>query len=42
MERFRRTDVILIGYARTSTHEQEAGFETQVRELTTLGCERLF
>ncbi|GAA0236579.1 DNA-invertase hin [Methylorubrum aminovorans] len=33
---------MLIGYARTSTLEQEAGFEAQVRELTTLGCDRIF
>lgn len=33
---------MLIGYARTSTLEQEAGFEAQVRELTALGCERMF
>ncbi|ARO57321.1 DNA invertase [Methylorubrum zatmanii] len=33
---------MLIGYARTSTLEQEAGFDAQLRELTALGCERLF
>lgn len=33
---------MLIGYARTSTLEQEAGLEAQVRDLTTLGCERVF
>jgi DNA invertase Pin-like site-specific DNA recombinase len=31
-----------IGYARTSTLEQVAGFEAQVKELKALGCERLF
>lgn len=31
-----------IGYARTSTLEQEAGLEAQVRDLTALGCERIF
>lgn len=31
-----------IGYARTSTLEQVAGFEAQVRDLTRLGCEKLF
>lgn len=31
-----------IGYARTSTVEQVAGFEAQVRELTTAGCEKIF
>src|SRR5215207_3757899 len=33
---------MLVGYARTSTLEQEAGLEVQRRELTTLGCERVF
>jgi DNA invertase Pin-like site-specific DNA recombinase len=33
---------MLVGYARTSTLEQEAGLEAQQRELVTLGCERVF
>ncbi|UVF19000.1 recombinase family protein [Microvirga terrae] len=33
---------MLIGYARTSTLEQEAGFEAQLRDLRVLGCEKLF
>ncbi len=33
---------MLIGYARTSTLEQEAGLEAQERELKALGVERLF
>ena len=33
---------MLIGYARTSTLEQEAGLEAQIRDLTALGCERVF
>lgn len=33
---------MLVGYARTSTLEQEAGFEAQVRDLNALGCKRLF
>lgn len=33
---------MLIGYARTSTLEQQAGLEGQVRELAALGCERTF
>ena len=33
---------MLVGYARTSTLEQEAGFEAQHRDLTALGCERIF
>ncbi len=31
-----------IGYARTSTVEQEAGFEAQLRELKQCGCEKIF
>ena len=33
---------MLIGYARTSTVEQVAGFEAQVLALVTEGCERVF
>jgi DNA invertase Pin-like site-specific DNA recombinase len=33
---------MLIGYARTSTIEQDAGFEAQERDLKALGCERIF
>lgn len=33
---------MLVGYARTSTLEQEAGLEAQVRDLSALGCEKLF
>jgi len=32
---------MLIGYARTSTLEQEAGLAAQVRDLEALGCERI-
>ncbi len=31
-----------IGYARTSTADQEAGFEAQLRDLRTVGVERVF
>lgn len=31
-----------IGYARTSTIEQEAGLEAQLRDLQTLGCMKVF
>lgn len=31
-----------IGYARTSTLDQQAGFDAQVRELEAAGCERVF
>jgi DNA invertase Pin-like site-specific DNA recombinase len=33
---------MLVGYARTSTLEQEAGLEAQLRDLQLLGCERIF
>ena len=33
---------MLIGYARTSTLEQEAGFAAQVRDLTALGCKKIY
>lgn len=33
---------MLIGYARTSTAEQEAGLEAQIRDLKAAGCERIF
>ena len=31
-----------IGYARTSTADQFAGFEAQFKELETVGCEKIF
>jgi len=31
-----------IGYARTSTIDQEAGFEAQLRDLGAAGCEKMF
>ena len=33
---------MLIGYARTSTVEQVAGFEAQVRELKATGAKKIF
>jgi DNA invertase Pin-like site-specific DNA recombinase len=33
---------MLVGYARTSTVDQEAGFEDQQRQLAALGCEQVF
>jgi DNA invertase Pin-like site-specific DNA recombinase len=33
---------MIIGYARTSTLEQAAGLEAQVRDLQAAGCEKLF
>ncbi len=31
-----------IGYARTSTTDQQAGFEAQVRDLEAVGCEKIY
>jgi len=33
---------MLIGYARTSTVDQEAGFEAQLRDLEKAGCDKVF
>ncbi len=33
---------MLIGYARTSTVDQVAGFEAQIKELLSTGCEKIF
>jgi DNA invertase Pin-like site-specific DNA recombinase len=33
---------MLVGYARTSTEDQTAGFEAQLRDLTAAGCEKLY
>lgn len=33
---------MLVGYARTSTVEQEAGLEAQERDLRAIGCEKVF
>ncbi|MFT8246366.1 recombinase family protein [Roseomonas sp. BN140053] len=33
---------MLVGYARTSTMEQEAGLDAQRRDLAAAGCERIF
>ena len=32
----------VIGYARTSTLHQEAGLDAQLRQLQTLGCDKIF
>jgi len=32
----------LVGYARTSTAEQEAGLEAQIRDLKSAGCAKIF
>lgn len=33
---------MLVGYARTSTLDQQAGLDAQVRDLEALGCERIY
>src|SRR6476646_5323806 len=33
---------MIVGYARTSTIEQKAGFEAQLRQLKAAGCEKVF
>lgn len=33
---------MIIGYARTSTLDQQAGLEAQIKELEALGCEEVF
>lgn len=33
---------MLVGYARTSTTDQTAGFEAQLQELKAAGCKRIF
>ena len=38
----RQQGSVIIGYARTSTIDQRAGFEAQQAELTAAGCERLY
>jgi DNA invertase Pin-like site-specific DNA recombinase len=36
------TTAAMIGYARTSTVDQEAGFAAQLRDLTEIGCTKIF
>ena len=38
----KRQDGPLVGYARTSTIEQQAGLEAQQRDLRTAGCRKIF
>lgn len=33
---------MIVGYARTSTTDQNAGYEAQLRDLNAAGCERIF
>ena len=36
------TSPVLVGYARTSTTDQKAGLEAQVRDLKAAGCEEIY
>lgn len=38
----RRRDGLKVGYGRTSTLEQSAGIEAQLRDLRAAGCEKIF
>ncbi len=40
--RYVRESILIVGYARTSTVEQQAGFEAQLRDLKKHGCEKTF
>ena len=42
MIRYLEIQQMLIGYARTSTVDQQAGFEAQLVELKAYGCERMY
>src|SRR5262249_31116121 len=37
-----RRNSMQIGYARSSTIDQEAGYQAQIRALKTAGCEKVF
>ena len=35
-------NMALVGYARTSTTDQKAGLESQIRDLDKAGCKEIF
>jgi DNA invertase Pin-like site-specific DNA recombinase len=41
-KRSRRRGRVQIGYARTSTFDQIAGFDAQIRDLKAVGCKKVF
>jgi DNA invertase Pin-like site-specific DNA recombinase len=41
-DQLRRESGLKVGYARTSTLDQQAGFDAQLRDLQTAGCEKIF
>jgi DNA invertase Pin-like site-specific DNA recombinase len=42
MSRTYWSNLVIVGYARTSTHDQKAGLEAQQRDLLAAGAERIF
>ncbi len=42
LDQLRRETGLKIGYCRTSSIEQQAGLDAQVRDLTAAGCEKIF
>src|SRR5580693_5896815 len=42
LDQLRRESGLKVGYCRTSTLEQHAGLDAQVRDLTAAGCEKIF
>lgn len=42
MSLIRGIKTMLVGYARTSTAEQQAGYEAQIRDLGATGCTKMF
>src|SRR5438067_1423538 len=42
LDQLRREPALKVGYARTSTLEQQAGLDAQIRDLAATGCEKIF
>src|SRR5438477_12956694 len=42
LDQLRREPTLKVGYGRTSTLEQQAGLDAQLRDLTAAGCEKIF
>src|SRR5436190_8706101 len=42
LDQLRREPALKVGYARTSTLEQQAGLDAQIRDLSAAGCEKIF
>src|ERR1700716_401286 len=41
-DQLRQESSLKVGYGRTSTLEQQAGLDAQIRDLTAAGCEKIF